>query len=93
MKRGMTFYGTKLNGGEDGKLMSRSEFRKAKKEAKYVGKVAKQQAKLEELRKPKDVKTVSEKAERVGRLASLVGEGVAAVGGIVETIKRRKRGE
>lgn len=89
----MTFYGTKLNGGEDGKLMSRSEFRKAKKEAKSVGKVAKQQAKLEELRKPKDVKTVSEKAERVGRLASLVGEGVAAVGGIIETIKRRKKGE
>jgi predicted nucleotide-binding protein (sugar kinase/HSP70/actin superfamily) len=93
MKRGMTFYGTKLNGGEDGKLMSRSEFRKAKKEAKSVGKVAKQQAKLEELRKPKDVKTVSEKAEKVGRLASLVGEGVAAVGGIIETIKRRKKGE
>ena len=93
MKRGMTFYGTKLNGGEDGKLMSRSEFRKAKKEARVTGKVAKQQAKLEELRKPKDIKSVGEKAEKVGRLAALVGEVGAAVGGIVETIKRRKKGE
>ena len=93
MKTGMKFYGTKLNGGEDGKLMSRSEFRKAKKEARVTGKVAKQQAKLEELRKQKDIKSVGEKAEKVGRLAALVGEGIAAVGGIVEGIKRRKKGE
>lgn len=93
MKTGMKFYGTKLNGGEDGKLMSRSEFRKAKKEARVTGKVAKQEAKLEELRKPKDIKSVGEKAEKVGRLAAVGGEVVAAVGGIVETIKRRKKGE
>lgn len=93
MKTGMKFYGTKLNGGEDGKLMSRSEFRKAKKGAKMEGKIAKQNAKLEELRKPKDIKSVGEKAEKIGRLATLVGEGIAAVGGIVEGIKRRKKGE